>query len=322
MNAKPRFLTLVALGASVALLSTAAQAADVSVAGATWTSTGMAGLIGGNYQGSPDDVMLGSSPTGNAKFGFVTTSGGVSGVSPLVMNSDEFGFNQTNGSKVVSTSFSALASDRLTLYFNYVTTDGRGYDDYAWARLVSATTNQTAAWLFTARSANAPDGDGTGDYVPGKVLSEQVNFKDLDSKDPNRQLGAVLNDGNPVIGMPGGSNTNWAPLGLADGGVNGSYGWCWDTGSGCGSTGWIKSQYTFAGAGSYYLEFGVTNWGDEIFDSALAFDFGGLQRSSFGNVTVLENAVAAPVPEPENWALMMAGVSLMGFVARRRRRSA
>lgn len=316
---KRYWLTLITLHAIAAMAPAVALAADVSVAAATWSSTGATGLIAGNYQGSPDDMMLGSSLTGNSTFGFVTTSGGVTGVSPLSLNDSEFGFNQTNGSKVVSSSFSALASDKLTLHFNYVTTDGRGYDDYAWARVVSTSTNQTAAWLFTARSANAPDGDGSGDYVPGKVLSEQVNFKDLDSHDPNRQLGAVLNDGNPVVGMPGGSNTNWAPLGLADNGINGSYGWCWDSGSGCGSTGWVKSEYTFANAGSYYLEFGVINWGDEIFDSALAFDFVGLQRSSFGNVAVLENAVAAPVPEPETWALMMAGVSLMGFVARRRR---
>jgi hypothetical protein len=79
------------------------------------------------------------------------------------------------------------------------------------------------------------------------VLSEQVGFKDLDSHDPNRQVAAVLNNGHPVIGMPGGSNTNWAPLGLTE---SGSYGWCWNTGSGSGSTGWIQSDYTFAAGGS------------------------------------------------------------------------
>lgn len=300
-----------------AWLAAPALAANVSLASSTWSGTGMLGLITADYQGSPDDRTLGTSATGNPLFAYVGTSGGVPGVSPLVLVDSEDGFNHTNGSVARSSTFSALASDRLTLHFNYVTTDGRGYDDYAWARLVSAGTGQTAAWLFTARSANAPDGDGTGDYVPGKVLREQVGYKDLDSQDPNRQVAAVLNNGNPVIGMPGGSDTQWAPLGL---GGDGSYGWCWDTGSGCGATGWIASDYQFTAGGSYFLEVGVINWGDTFYDSALAFDYGGLQRAGFGNVPVFEN-LAAPVPEPESWVMMLAGAGLVGAIGRRRGRA-
>ena len=312
--------TLLVLSLAAGVAHTGALAADVSVPGNPWTTTGAAGLIAADYQGSPDDRVLGTSPTGNGKFAYVTTAGGVTGVSPLVLNADDDGFNQTNGSRVVSGSFSAQAGAPLTLFFNYVTTDGRGYDDYAWARLVSATTNSTVAWLFTARSANAPDGDGTGDYVPGKVLSEQVNYKDLDSKDPNRSVGAVLNDGLPVVGMPGGSDTHWAPLGLTE---SGSYGWCWDTGAGCGATGWIRSAYTIAEAGDYFLEIGVTNWGDEVYDSALAFDYSGLGQLEFGNRATLANLVVPPpVPEPEIWALMLSGIVLVAAQARRRRRAA
>ena len=313
-------IAIPALGLCACLVSTGAMAADVSVPGSGWSTTGVAGLIAGDYQGSPDDRVLGASPTGNNRFAYVATAGGVTGVSPLALNSDESGFNQTNGSRVVSGSFSAQASAQLTLFFNYVTTDGRGYDDYAWARLVSTNTNATVAWLFTARSANAPDGDGTGDYVPGKVLSEQINYKDLDSKDPNRSVAAVLNDGLPVVGMPGGSSTNWAPLGQTGAG---SYGWCWDTGAGCGATGWIRSAYTVAEAGDYYLEIGVTNWGDEVYDSALAFDYSGLGQLQFGNTATLANLVVPPpVPEPETWALMLAGIALVATQARRRSRQA
>jgi hypothetical protein len=32
-------------------------------------------------------------------------------------------------------------------------------------------------------------------------------------------------------------------------------------------------------------------------------------------------AVAAPVPEPETYAMMMAGLGMMGFIARRRRKT-
>lgn len=300
--------------AVIGCISTTALAADIPLAGLDWSTAGVAGLIAGDFQASPDDTMLGVSPTGNANFGYVTTSAGVAGVSSLLLNDDEFGFNHTNGSRVVSSSFSAQANDALTLHFNYVTTDGRGYDDYAWARLVSASSNQTVAWLFTARSANAPDGDGTGDYVPGKVLSEQVNFKDLDSDDPDRRVAAVLNGGAPVVGMPGGPSTNWVPLGLMD---TGSYGWCWDAGSGCGSTGWIESAYTLQESGSYYLEFGVINWGDEFYDSALAVDFAGLSQSEFGNTLPLTNA--APVPEPAQMLLLPAGLLMVGWAACRRR---
>ena len=308
-------MALFALGLTAGAVSTGALAADLSVPATGWATTGVAGLIAADYQGSPDDRLLGASPAGNGRFAYVTTAGGVAGVSPLVLNSDESGFNQTNGSRVVSGSFSAQAGASLTLYFNYVSTDGRGYDDYAWARLVSATTDATVAWLFTARSANAPDGDGTGDYVPGKVLPEQVNYRDLDSKDPNRSLGAVLNDGLPVVGMPGGSSTHWAPLGLTEAG---SYGWCWDAGAGCGATGWIRSVSTVAVAGDYFLEIGVTNWGDEVYDSALAFDYSGLGQLQFGNAATLANlAVPPPVPEPQTWALMLTGIALVARQARR-----
>ena len=61
------------------------------------------------------------------------------------------------------------------------------------------------------------------------------------------------------------------------------------------------------------------NWGDDLYDSALAFDHAGLQRTNFGNVTVFERAISAPVPEPEAWALMLAGAGMVGMIARRRR---
>ncbi|MBK8018445.1 MAG: hypothetical protein IPK20_18105 [Betaproteobacteria bacterium] len=39
-----------------------------------------------------------------------------------------------NGSTVRSSAFAASAGDVLTLHFNYLSTGGRGYDDYSWAR--------------------------------------------------------------------------------------------------------------------------------------------------------------------------------------------
>lgn len=141
-------------------LSMNASAADVNLGGVTWSAVGAGGIIYG-------DGTVPESPAGNAQFGFVSTFGGVFDVSPLVLKTDGRG-NETsnNGSTVRSSAFSASAGDALSLYFNYVSTDGRGYDDYAWARLIDAGTNETAAWLFTARSTNS----ARGNVVPGDVL--------------------------------------------------------------------------------------------------------------------------------------------------------
>lgn len=307
------------LGTLIALSAPLAQAADVSLAGVTWTGTGNTGLISGNYNATGTDALLGHAGTGSPMVGFVSTYHEVIDfdqpyVNPsplnLVPTVNDFGsYNQTNGSMAQSSVFTVNQNDRLVLHFNYVSTDGRDYEDYAWARLVNAGTHKTAAWLFTARSGNAPDGDGTSDYIQGHVLSDQVGFGDLDSKDPDRQLAVTL----PVVpGING--NTQWAPLGP-------SAGQCWDEGTSCGYTGWVESSFlasdkAFA-SGSYYLQIGVANWGDTALQSAVAFDFSGLSQANFVNPTQVFDA-AAPVPEPEGWAMLLVGLGVMGFLARRR----
>jgi len=272
-------------------LAPVAQAAALSLDGTTWAATGATGLIAGGS-------TVTTSPAGNARFGYVSTAGGVSGVSPLLLKTDGKGNEAANnGSTVLSSVFSAQANDTLSLTFNYISTDGRGYEDYAWARLVTAGTNTTAAWLFTARSANS----ARGNVVPGDVLKRQQ-----DNSLPD-ELDAVLNNG-ASIGFNV-SSTVWDPLGV-------SSGFCWDTANTCGPSGWIHSDYTFTGAGNFVLEFGVVNWGDEVFDSALAFDFSGLGQARFPDAATTP---ASTVPEPASSALALLGLGLMGGLARRKR---
>lgn len=324
MTARPLALpSLALLALAFSSGPIAAQAASLSpVVGALqWNQTGTSGVITGDFQSTAEatDSELGLSPVGTPRFGFLSTLGGISpdpdngvaSVSPLLLNPDpRSGFTHTNGSKTTSSPFVAQAGDQLILYFNYVSTDGLDYRDYAWARLVDGATNETAAWLFLAQSGNAPDGDGTSDYVHDKVLKLQT-----DEILANQDQDAVLNDGQPVIGMPMHAVSVWAPLGESEDA-------CWakdPTTSSCGATGWVKSDYTLPDGGTFFLEFGIMNWGDEQYQSALAFDFEGLESADLGpGTTIYDNT---DVPEPQAAGALVSGLGLLAGLARQRKRA-
>lgn len=184
--------------------------------------------------------------------------------------------SETNGSSLKSVAFAAVSGDALKFSFNYVTSDGSGFADYGYANLLNAANGSIAAILFNARTK--PDGTiapGFGLPMPVATLSPL----------------AV-----PIIG----GAPSWAPLGT-------SSGTCFD--AGCGYTGWIQSTYNIAAAGNFILEFGVTNWSDEAYDSGLAFD----------GITVAGIEIPPAVPEPETYALMLAGLAAMAVIARRRK---
>jgi len=293
-----KLMSLFSSGLAASLIWTsAAGAADVPLGALDWSAVGAAGLIG-------ETGTIPVSPAGSPFAGFVSTAGGAGhfgaadNVSPLVLKTDGKGNEgPNNGSLVVSDVFSGVAGEKLSLYFNYISTDGRGYDDYAWARLVDASAGTTLAWLFTARSTNS----ARGNVIPGDVLDRQVD------RDAPRELDAVLNNG-ASIGFDVAS-TDWAPLGV-------SSGYCWDSANTCGPSGWVESRYTLAGSGAMYLEFGVVNWGDEVFDSALAFDFAGLAPAQFPGL-----AIVGQVPEPATSSTMLFGLLVLASVARRRSRA-
>ena len=290
------FRPIARLAVSVTVVAaSSAHGANVGLGSVDWSVSGVAGVITGG-------TTVPTSPLGNAQFGYVTTAGPEGdynqtyNTSPLALESQGKGSGtQTNGTKVRLGSFQATANEKLDLYFDYITTDGSGYDDYAWARLIDAGNQSTAAWLFTARSTHS----GNGNVVPGNVLNKQTDNnlpKDLD---------ATLNNGNTVNFNF--SSTVWAPLGFSSGS-------CWDSSNTCGQTGWIKSSFTIATTGTYYLEFGVNNWGDTAYDSALAFDFTGLDPATFSGPT-------SSVPEPPPVAMMALELGLVAVIVCRRQRS-
>lgn len=176
------------------------------------------------------DGVVTSPPNGSATYQFISTNNGTEGAGQIAS------VGGTNGSSYVTQSFSAAAGDKLDLFFNYVTSDGAGFSDYAFAELLQNGSN--VAYLFTART------QPTGDTSPGFGLPANSS---------------TLTPGSTPI-IPGGPA--WSPLG-SDSGL------CYS--AGCGYTGWIGSTYEIANAGTYQLRFGVTNFADSAYQSGLAF---------------------------------------------------
>jgi hypothetical protein len=247
-------------------------AADVQAAPTFGAPAGWTGLgaVGTN---TPNGVVA-TIPPPHTQYLFVTTAGGVAGGGNLLNLGGE-----TNGSRLTSPTFTAAAGDALEFYFNYVTSDGTiGYIEYAWARLLDAADTQVAL-LFTARTTPG------GDTVPGFGMPT-----------PDATL---TPPSTPII--PGGPT--WDELGGSSGACFGG------VGAGCGYTGWIQSSYTITTAGTYKLQFGVTNWGDTLFDSGMA-----IAGATIGGKPIDPQ----PVPEPASLALLGLGLLGLGFAARRR----
>jgi hypothetical protein len=213
----PTTLTL-----ALALSAGAAMAAPIP---AGWTKQGNAGssaVADGNISLAP----------GDKGYVWVSTHLGLTGVGSLpgVGGSG----NPTDGSTVTSGVFAAKAGDTLSFFFNYLTSDGAGYADYAWAQLVDV--SNAATLLFTSRTTPS------GSTVPGFSMPAPA---------------ITLNPATVTI-----------KAGTSFSGIGGNSGSCWSTG--CGHTGWVQANYTVLTAGNYSLRAGVTNWNDTAYDSALA----------------------------------------------------
>ena len=112
---------------------------------ATWTCVGTCGTSGA------DGIVAIAPPGTSTAYGWVSTLNGVMGEVLPGINGPGNGGGSTNGSTRTSSLFSANAGDALKFYFNYVTSDGATFADYAWAKLLDSINNQVAM-LFTART--------------------------------------------------------------------------------------------------------------------------------------------------------------------------
>ena len=195
---------------------------------ATWSCVGSCG----EFAVTDGDVVV-PTASGFNKYQWISTYGGVTGAGILPTGATG---QETNGSSMQTNSFSVAAGDELKFDFNYITSDGAQYTEYAWAGLFNGGFSD---YLFTARTTSS------GNTVPGFGL-------------PGLGAGVSLTPASTAIIA---NASNFSPLGP-------SSGTCFSTG--CGSTGWIQMSYTFTTAGTYSLGFGVTNALDTAYDSAFA----------------------------------------------------
>ena len=234
-----------------------------------------------------------TAPPGGSTYGWVSTSGGQTGVGQIASLNGTGSERATNGSLFTTASFTVSAPQVISYNFNYITSDGQSpggsyvYQDYAFAQLVDLTNPANSVYLFTARTA------------PGAAVVGGAGMPALGS-------GVVVTPSSTpwTAGAP-----SWSLLGASSGA-------CY--GLGCGATGWMQSNYTVSAPGLYQVVFGVSNWNDQSFDTGLAF--------SGAQVPTAPVVLTSGVPEPASWAMMLLGFGVAGaglrFVRRRKRATA
>lgn len=259
---------------TAAITTVAAFGAQAATLPSDWTVVGTAGV------GAPNGVVTAPSADENGYY-YVTTDGGPNGGGSLDTLPNNTG--STTGSTVTTGAFAAAAGETLSFLFNYVTSDGSGYADYGWARIIDAVTSEEVSLLFTARTTPG------GDTVPGFGMPT---------------LNATLEPASTPI-IDGGPA--WDALGTDSGKCfNG-------TGQGCGYTGWIKSTFNIVEAGNYKLQFGISNWSDTAYQSGMAF-----AGAKIGDVIITPPVDPAPVPLPASALLLIAGMGALGVVRGRK----
>lgn len=238
------------------------------------TLPGIGEFVGTAGIGAPDGDV--ATPPVGTNFVFVTTSGSTA--------TTGYGLgSETNGSELTTNPFTAAAGSLLQYFFNYVTSDGAGFADYAYATLNDLSAG-TSVNLFNARTTV------TGDTVPGFGLPA------IDAGTTLTPASSAIIDGAPIWNKLGDSSDT-----------------CFDIG--CGYTGWIGADYTVGATGQYSFTIGVTNWADEGFDSGFA-----IAGLNVDGVVIVDpdEPMIPPVPLPAAGFLLLGGLGALTTLRRRR----
>lgn len=211
-----------------------------------------AGCIGtcGNATAANGDVPL---PPGSSVYQYVTTTGGAIGGGDLPAVFGSPGVQSMNGSTLITGKFTPTAKQMRKFNFDYATSDGSGYPDYAWAGLMS-TDGGSNYLIFSTETEPA------GNTVPGVTMPPLAPGTSLIPPTSQVMPGSGTQCGSGDCNTPAGGPV-WTALGPYSGD-------CWAIG--CGQTGWIQSRFSGEAAGTYQLEFGVSNTNDQLYDSGLA----------------------------------------------------
>jgi len=195
----------------------------------------------------------------------------------------------TNGSSVQTSVLSLSQGQSISFNFDYLTTD-TGYSntyfpDYSWAALYQevGSTASLVGYLFTAESWTG------GARVDAGVVNSTIGTV-------NQPTASVVTN-NPTFSQLGPES-----------------GQCWSLGggtAGCGYTGWSSVSYSVASTGNYFVTFGVTNVGDQLYDSALAIANLVVSGTQSGGQS------GGTVPEPWTLALVLSGLMAATMVRKR-----
>lgn len=239
----------------------------------------------GDFGSGTADGDVGAAPTVSGGYTYVSTRNGLFDVGGL-QGVGGTGTPQS-GSTLTTSLFSAAAGNVLQFFFNYVTSDGAGFADYAWARLLDEAGVQVSL-LFTARTTTPPTSSVPGFSMPAPA--------------------ATLTPASVSI-LDGASE--WSALGLDSG-------TCFAPG--CGSTDWVQSIYAIEAAGNYRLQFGVVNWDDNLFDSGMAV--AGASIDGLAIDTGGSSSTPNPIPLPAaGWLILAALASLMAVGRKTKRQT-
>lgn len=221
-------------------------------------------------------------PSGDSILTFVSSVNGVSGGGVIPVGAVG---GETDGSTLSSALFSANAGDALKFEFLYITSDGTSsFQDYGWAALMNADGTE-AALLFTGRTEPSPTSIVPGAGLPPPQATLTPSSVPI-LNGPTSTTGTVFNEL--------GSYTGQCYQGI---------------GQGCGNSGWVSATYTVPKAGNYFFAYGVTNYGDTLYDSSLVID----------TVTVGSGPpVIGGSPEPGTLVMVLFGLGTIGFKLRRR----